>query len=50
MENIKVRIECGYCVGEVELLHSMDAEQYQISNCPFCASDDIDMEELDVDE
>ena len=45
------RLVCGECDGDIDITHEdIYGEQYQISFCPFCGSEDIELEEELLDE
>tara|TARA_Y100000004_G_scaffold104730_1_gene117536 strand:+ start:1019 stop:1180 length:162 start_codon:yes stop_codon:yes gene_type:complete len=46
---IEIDIECQECNATYQLKHDLNTSRYMISCCPFCGSDNIEMEE-DYDE
>lgn len=44
-----IHIECGNCNAQYEIHHDMDPIKFGTAfNCCFCATDDIEIEGLDI--
>jgi len=48
VENLEV--ECKDCYATFKLQHNLNITRYEIGFCPFCGSEDIEMEEDYEDE
>jgi|688.fasta_scaffold961276_2 hypothetical protein len=47
---IKKHIECYNCDAVFKITHDLDADYYQLTVCPFCASDLEEEESFDQED
>ena len=43
-------IECESCYGYVTIKNTMLDQRYTLTHCPYCGSDEVEIDELDITE